>query len=120
MTAPTAGVIGDVPARVGNQVSPQTVLTTIDQNATLEIQVQVPVERAPNLKRGLPLRVLNADGAGNVAATTVNFISPHVDNQTQSVLVKGTRQQSERDAACVAVCARAHRLEEPPRASSFR
>jgi RND family efflux transporter MFP subunit len=89
VTAPTAGVIGDVPARVGNQVSPQTVLTTIDQNATLEIQVQVPVERAPNLKRGLPLRVLNADGAGNVAATTVNFISPHVDNQTQSVLVKG-------------------------------
>ena len=88
VTAPTAGTVGDVPARVGNQVSPQTVLTTIDQNATLEVQVQVPVERAPNLKIGLPLRVLNADGSGGVAATTVNFISPHVDNQTQSVLVK--------------------------------
>jgi len=70
-------------------VSPQTVLTTIDQNETLEVQVQVPVERAPNLKIGLPLRVLNADGAGGVAATAINFVSPHVDNQTQSVLVKG-------------------------------
>ena len=89
VTAPTAGVVGDVPARVGNQVSPQTVLTTIDQNETLEVQVQVPVERAPDLKIGLPLRVLNADGAGGVSATTINFVSPHVDNQTQSVLVKG-------------------------------
>jgi len=89
VTAPTAGVVGDVPARVGNQVSPQTVLTTIDQNEMLEVQVQVPVERAPNLKTGLPLRVLNADGSGGIAATTINFISPHVDNQTQSVLVKG-------------------------------
>jgi multidrug efflux pump subunit AcrA (membrane-fusion protein) len=87
--APTAGIVGDVPARVGNQVGPQTVLTTIDQNATLEVQVQVPVERAPDLKIGLPLRVLGNEGASPVAATTINFISPHVDNQTQSVLVKG-------------------------------
>ena len=46
VTAPTAGVVGDVPVRVGNQVTPQTVLTTIDQNDTLELNVQVPVERA--------------------------------------------------------------------------
>ena len=37
VTAPTAGIIGDVPVRVGNQVTPQTVLTTIDQNDTLEV-----------------------------------------------------------------------------------
>jgi RND family efflux transporter MFP subunit len=89
VTAPTAGIIGDVPARVGNQVNPQTVLTTVDQNATLEIQVQVPVERAPDLKIGLPLRVLGNTGSGSTASTTINFVSPHVDNQTQSVLVKG-------------------------------
>ena len=34
-----------MPVRVGNQVTPQTVLTTIDQNDTLELNVQVPVER---------------------------------------------------------------------------
>ena len=39
VTAPTAGIVGDVPVRVGNQVTPQTVLTTIDQNETLELYV---------------------------------------------------------------------------------
>ena len=47
VAAPTAGIVGDVPVRVGMQVSPQTLLTTIDQNETLEAYVSVPVERAP-------------------------------------------------------------------------
>ena len=40
ITAPTSGIVGDVPARVGMQVSPQTMLTTIEQNETLEVYVQ--------------------------------------------------------------------------------
>jgi RND family efflux transporter MFP subunit len=89
VTAPTAGTVGDVPVRVGNQVSPQTVLTTIDQNDTLELNVPVPVERAGDLKNGLPVRVLTGDGSSTLATTTVNFVSPRVDDQTQSILVKG-------------------------------
>ena len=46
VAAPTAGVVGDVPVRVGSQVTPQTLLTTIDQNDTLEVYVSVPIERA--------------------------------------------------------------------------
>ena len=92
VTAPTAGTIGDVPARVGSQVTTQTVLTTIDQNATLEVQVQVPIERAPDLKNGLPIRILNSDGSDTIATTAINFISPRVEDQTQSVLVKGLVQ----------------------------
>ena len=34
--------------------------------------------------------MLSSDGAETLATTTVSFISPHVDDQTQSVLVKGT------------------------------
>jgi RND family efflux transporter MFP subunit len=89
VTAPTAGVVGDVPVRVGSQVTPQTLLTTIDQNETLEVNVSVPIERASALKIGLPLQVWSNDGAQQIAATTVNFVSPHVDEQTQSILVKG-------------------------------
>lgn len=89
ITAPTAGVVGDVPARVGNQVSPQTVLTTIEQNATLEIYVQVPIERAAELRLGLPIQILSSDGSEVVANTTASFISPAADEGTQSVLVKG-------------------------------
>jgi RND family efflux transporter MFP subunit len=88
--APTAGIVGDVPVRVGMQVSTQTLLTTIDQNETLEVYVAVPIERAGELKRGLPIIVSSGDGRETLAMTTVGFISPHADEQTQSVLVKGT------------------------------
>jgi RND family efflux transporter MFP subunit len=92
ITAPTAGVVGDVPARVGMQVSSQTLLTTIEQNTTLEVYVSVPVERSSDLKLGLPLRVLSSDGRDTLAMTRVTFISPSVDEETQSILVKGTVQ----------------------------
>jgi RND family efflux transporter MFP subunit len=88
VVAPTSGIVGDVPVRVGMQVSSETLLTTVDQNQNLEVYVSVPIERAPELKRGLPIEII--DGAGQkLAETTVNYISPTVDNQTQSVLVKG-------------------------------
>ena len=89
VVAPTAGIVGDVPMRVGSVVTPQTLLTTIDQNDTLELYVSVPIERARLLVNGLPVRVFNSDATEQLAATTIGFISPHVDDQTQSVLVKG-------------------------------
>ena len=86
--APTAGVVGDVPVRVGSEVTSQTVLTTIDQNDRLELYVSVPVERAADLKNGLPVHILATDAAEPIVTTTINFVSPHVDDQTQSVLAK--------------------------------
>jgi len=92
IAAPTAGVIGDVPVRVGHVVTSQTVLTTIDQNQTLEVYVSVPTERAPALRLGLPIQILSGDGSEKLASSAVSFISPHVDDQTQSILVKGQVQ----------------------------
>ena len=90
ISAPTAGIVGDVPARVGMQVSTSTLLTTIDQNDTLEVYVSVPIERSGDLKTGLPIKVMSSDGKDTLAMTTVGFISPRVDESTQSILVKGT------------------------------
>jgi RND family efflux transporter MFP subunit len=89
VAAPTAGIVGDVPVRVGNQVSTQTLLTTIDQNETLEVYVSVPIERAGELRNGLPIQILSSDGHQRLAESAVSFISPHVDDQTQTLLVKG-------------------------------
>jgi RND family efflux transporter MFP subunit len=88
VVAPASGVVGDVPVRVGNRVTPADVLTTIEENTALEVQVNVPLERAPGLKRGLPIDLVDPAGA-TVARTTVNFISENVDPVTQTVLVKG-------------------------------
>jgi len=89
ISAPTQGTIGDIPVRVGSQVTTQTLLTTLDQNETLEVYVSVPIERARELRVGLPVHVRSSDGSQLLAVTTAYFISPHVDDQTQSVLVKG-------------------------------
>ena len=89
VSAPTAGMVGDVPARVGMQVTTQTVLTTIDQNETLELNLSVPIERASALKIGLPVAVSSSDGTEVLANTSLTFISPRVDDETQSILVKG-------------------------------
>jgi RND family efflux transporter MFP subunit len=89
VAAPTAGIVGDVPVRVGNVVTSQTVLTTIDRNETLEVYIDVPVERASSLKNGLPIQIVSSDGSQRLATTSVSFVSPHVDDQTQAVLVKG-------------------------------
>lgn len=88
VTAPMAGIVGDIPVRVGDRVSNDTVITTIDSNDQLEVLVPVPGERSADLRQGLPLELLGQDGSV-VASTTVSFISPRVDPQTQAILIKG-------------------------------
>ena len=95
VTSPTAGVVGDIPVRVGDRVTPTTMLTTVDQNVGLEIYVSIPVAQANGLRPGLPLRVL--DDKGQVIGTyKVGFVSPSVADQTQTVLVKADVEQSGR------------------------
>jgi RND family efflux transporter MFP subunit len=87
VAAPAAGTVGDVPIRVGTRVTTDTVITTIDLNQALEAYVPVPLDRGRDVKLGLPVQIL--DGQGELAATAqVTFVSPRVDEQTQSILVK--------------------------------
>ncbi|HEY8550112.1 MAG TPA: efflux RND transporter periplasmic adaptor subunit [Vicinamibacterales bacterium] len=96
VTAPTAGTVGDIPVRVGDRVTTSTVLTTIDQNAGFEVYVKVPVQEAPGLRLGLPVRLLSPDGEV-LAENPIDFIAPSVDDATQTVLVKtGIAQEPER------------------------
>jgi RND family efflux transporter MFP subunit len=89
VSAPTAGVVGDIPVRVGDRVTTSTVLTTLDQNRGLELYIAVPVREATRLEVGLPVHLV--DDAGQVFATEkLSFVSPSVDGATQSVLVKAT------------------------------
>lgn len=87
VTAAAAGEIGDVPVRTGDRITRTTMLTTIDDNSALELYVSVPVQEAPRLKIGQVAHLLDDDG--DVMATErVTFISPSVDDSTQTVLVK--------------------------------
>ena len=45
VVASRAGIVGDVPVRVGDRVQTSTTLTTVDRPGTLEAYVYVPIER---------------------------------------------------------------------------
>jgi RND family efflux transporter MFP subunit len=87
VAAPWNGIVGDVPVHVGDRVTTSTVLTTVDKPGSLEVYVYVPIEHSSQLKMNLPVQVLDSEGKV-LANTKVSFISPQVDNTTQTVLVK--------------------------------
>lgn len=90
--APQAGVIGDIPIRTGDRVTTSTVITTIDENAALEAYIQIPLDRSPDLRVGLPVQLL--DGQGKVVATNpITFVAPRVDDATQTVQVKSALRE---------------------------
>jgi len=87
VVAPREGIVGDIPVRVGDRVTTVTQLTTVDQPGSLEAYVYVPIERSAQLKMNLPVQIV--DAAGKVLSENrISFISPQVDNTTQTVLVK--------------------------------
>jgi RND family efflux transporter MFP subunit len=87
VTAPTAGVVGDLAVREGDRVTTSTVITTIDDKAGLEAYIQVPLDRAPELRVGLPTEILDGEGKA-VARNPISFVSPRADPATQTVLAK--------------------------------
>lgn len=87
VTAPFAGVVGDIPVHVGDYVSPQTLLTTVDENADLEAYIYIPTEKAADIRMGLPVQIVTSTGE-LIENTRIYFISQQVDNATQGILVK--------------------------------
>ena len=87
VTAPTAGVVGDIPVRVGDRVTRSTELTTVEANEGLELYLNVPVQQAPQLRVGLPVRLLDENGK-EVTTAAINFVSPSADPAMQTILAK--------------------------------
>ncbi len=92
VTAPAAGIVGDIPVRQGDRVTPSTVITTVDEPEGLEAYINVPLERAGELREGLTVQLLDSNGQV-IGSNPVTFIAPRADDATQSVLVKATLRQ---------------------------
>jgi RND family efflux transporter MFP subunit len=92
VTAPSDGIVGDIPVRQGDRVTTSTLITTLDQASGLEAYINVPLERAVNLKVGLPVELLDSSGQ-ILTSTALTFIAPRADDATQSVLAKATLRQ---------------------------
>jgi RND family efflux transporter MFP subunit len=93
LTAPFAGIVGDVPVHIGDYVSPQTLLTTVDENAELEAYIYIPTEHSSDIRMGLAVQIVTSAGE-LIESTKINFVSQQVDNAIQGILVKAPIHKS--------------------------
>lgn len=85
--APFTGMVGDIDVKVGDYVERGDILTRLTANNLLELRLPIPLERKADLKLGLPVQM--SDSEGKVIATgRVSFISPSVDQDSQTILAK--------------------------------
>ncbi len=88
VTAPIAGIVGDLKIKLGDYVNPSTVITTITENSTLLLKIPVPVEQRDRLRLGLRVDVLAMGTAEVLTTGRVSFIAPQTNPDTQTVLVQ--------------------------------
>ena len=85
--APFAGIVGDIPVHLGDYVSATTQLTTVDENTDLEAYIYIPTDRAAQVRNGLAVDLLDETGTV-LEHSSIDFVSPQVDNDLQGILAK--------------------------------
>ncbi|MEH1767647.1 efflux RND transporter periplasmic adaptor subunit [Nostoc sp.] len=88
VVAPLDGIVGDFSVKVGDYVSAGGTLTTITKNDIQDMRISVPSNNAAQLRRGLPVELLDANTGKRLTTGSINFISPQVTTAAQSILVK--------------------------------
>ncbi|MEH2362438.1 efflux RND transporter periplasmic adaptor subunit [Nostoc sp.] len=87
ITAPFSGTVGDISVKVGDLVNASTQLANITQNRPLEVNISVPLQQSPQLRKGMPVEVMNTQGQ-KLGRSRVFFIAPNISNETQGILIK--------------------------------
>lgn len=85
--APFTGEVGDIPVRMGDYVTTDTTLTTVDQTRPLELYVQIPTTAARGLKKGLIAQVLDDNGKVEQSGQ-IFYVAAQVDPKDQCILAK--------------------------------
>lgn len=86
--APISGLVGDIRLKLGDFVETGDELTTITVNNQLFINIPVPTTRIPQLRKGQPVKLLDPFSKRILATGAVDFVSPVVQENLQTVLVK--------------------------------
>jgi multidrug efflux pump subunit AcrA (membrane-fusion protein) len=78
--APISGKIAEISVNIGEFITKGQILTSIINNQTLDLKINVPIEKLSQLKIGLPVEII--DSSGNTSSKSqINFISPKVNQQ---------------------------------------
>jgi len=87
ITAPFSGTVGNITVKVGDLVNTSTQLVNVAQNRPLEVNISVPLQQGPQLRKGMPVEVMNTQGQ-KLGRSRVFFIAPTASNETQGILIK--------------------------------
>lgn len=87
ITAPIDGVVGSFDKKVGDYVSVGEELSTITNNQSFDLNINIPVEYRDRLKPGLAVETITEDGSAGIEGE-IAYIAPLVTQNTQSVLTK--------------------------------
>src|SRR5439155_11491705 len=83
VTAPSDGTVGDVPVKVGDYVTPQTRLTSVEQDKLIEAYVYVPITKTDALKPGSVIQLLDEKGRA-LCEEKPTCVAPRVRRDTQT------------------------------------
>jgi multidrug efflux pump subunit AcrA (membrane-fusion protein) len=86
VTAPSDGIVGDIPIKLGDYVTAGSALATITQNQNLDVEIAVPTEEANRLRTGMSVELLPFGQNEVIATGNIRFVSPVTDADTQTVL----------------------------------
>jgi len=94
ISAPFAGVAGNIPVKLGDYVSPTTQLMTITVNQPLEAYIYIPVEKSSKLRTGMPVELIAPDGR-ELGPSRVFFVAPGAEGVDQTILIKAEYANSD-------------------------
>jgi len=94
ITAPFSGTVGDISVKVGDFVTTSARLVNFAENRPLEVALTLPLERGPQLRKGMPVEIINTQGQV-LGTSRVFFIAPNVNTQPQSILIKALFNNSQ-------------------------
>ncbi|MGB3640223.1 MAG: efflux RND transporter periplasmic adaptor subunit [Rivularia sp. (in: cyanobacteria)] len=87
INAPFQGTVANISVKVGDLVNPSTRIATVTQNQPLEVDIPVSLENKSQLRKGMAVEMINSKGE-NIGTGKIFFISPEVNQNTRTILVK--------------------------------
>ena len=93
--APFQGTVTNISVKVGDLVNPSTRVATVTQNQPLEVDIPVSLEKKSQLRKGMAVEIINSKGE-NIGTGKIFFISPEVNQNTRTVLVKALFDNKQR------------------------
>ncbi len=88
IVTPISGVLDNLPVKLGDFVSPGQTIAKVTQLDALLLNIQVPSNRAPQLRSGLVVELLDPNTKELLSTGSLTFVSPTVDDQAQTILTK--------------------------------